>query len=426
MRETFRSGALFFEAKKMMPGGVSGQAQGFDPYPIYIRSGKGAIITDVDGNDYIDYCMAFGPLILGHARQEVIDALKMQLDRGTLFGTPIDKEVEMARLITKHYPGMEMMRFMGSSSEASRHAIRVARSYTARKKIIKIEGAFHAAQDPVLVGSGPVTTTHSVTDPHGLSEEFSSNTLLVPFNDPKAIERSLLENQGQVAAVILEPVIGTAGLILPDEGYLQDLRDLTSRHDVLLIFDEVNTGFRLSMGGAQQYYGVRPDITVLGKIAGGGLPIGIYGANREIMSDPSWTDEVLQAGTGSGNPLSLTAGIETIRVLGREGHDDLARKGEHIRQGLSSIVNEMHQGFQVVNLGSMFQLLLTDCAVRNYEDAKRCDSILFMDLFHKLLEKGIYLPPSQYETNFLSTAHSYAQIDRTVDAFAEALSEVLE
>ena len=421
MRETLRSGALFFEAKKMMPGGISGQGQAFDPYPIYIRSGKGAIITDVDGNDYIDYCMAFGPLILGHARQEVIDSLKMQLDRGTLFGTPIDKEVEMARLITKHYPGMEMMRFMGSSSEASRHAIRVARSYTARRKIIKIEGAFHA-QDPVLVGSGPVP---NVADPLDFPEELSSNTLLVPFNDPKAIERSLLENQGQVAAVMLEPVIGTAGLILPDEGYLQELRDLTSRHDALLIFDEVNTGFRLSMGGAQQYYGVRPDMTVLGKIAGGGLPIGICGAGREIMSDPSSTGE-FKAGTGPGNPLSLTAGIETIRVLGREGHDELARKGELIRQGLSSIVNEMHQGFQVVNLGSMFQLLLSDRSVRNYGDAKRCDSILFMDLFHRLLEKGIYLPPSQYETNFLSTAHSYAQIDRTVDAFAEALSEVLE
>ncbi len=426
MRETFRSGALFFEAKKMLPGGVSSPVHAFDPYPIYIRSGKGAIITDVDGNDYIDYCMAHGPLILGHARKEVMEALRMQLDRGTLFGAPSDIEVEMARLIAKHYPSMEMMRFMGSGTEASMHAIRVARRHTGRKMLIKVEGAFHGAHDPVLMKSGTSATTHGVPDPRGIPEEDTANTLPVPYNDLQAIEGSFLKNQGQVAAVILEPVIGNAGPILPDEGYLQGLRELTTRHNALLIFDEVMTGFRLAMGGAQQYYGVRPDMTVLGKIAGGGLPIGIYGASREIMSDASPIGDDYRAGTFSANPLSLTAGIETIRVLGREGHDELARKGEHVRQGLSSIVNEMHQGFQVVSLGSMFQLFLTDCAVRNYEDAKRCDSILFMDLFHKLLEKGIYLPPSQYATNFLSTAHSYAQIDRTVDAFAEALSEVLE
>ncbi len=426
MRDTFRSGALFFEAKKMLPGGVSSPSQAFDPYPIYIRSGKGAIMTDVDGNDYIDYCMAHGSLVLGHARKEVMDALRMQLDRGTLFGTPMDIEVEMARLIAKHYPDMEMMRFMSNGTEASMNAVRVARAHTGRNLVIKIVGVFHGSHDPALVKSGSGATTHGVPDSLNIPEEVTSNTLLVPYNDLKAIERSFLMNQGQVAAVLLEPVIGNAGPILPDEGYLQGLRELTTRHDALLIFDEVMTGFRLAMGGAQEYYGVRPDMTVLGKIAGGGLPIGIYGASREIMSELSPIGEVYQAGTFSSNPLSLTAGIETIRVLGREGHDELARKGEHIRQGLSSIVNEMHQGFQVVSLGSMFQLFLTDCSVRNYEDAKRCDSILFMDLFHKLLEKGIYLPPSQYETNFLSTAHSYAQIDRTVDAFAEALSEVLE
>jgi glutamate-1-semialdehyde 2,1-aminomutase len=425
VRETVRSGALYFEAKKMLPGGVSSPVRAFDPYPIYVRSGKGAVITDVDGNDYIDYCMAFGPLILGHARPEVMDALRSQLDRGTLYGAPIEKEVEMARLITKHYPSMEMMRFVSSGTEATMHAIRVARGHTGRKKFVKIEGAFHGAHDSVLVKAGSGATTHSAPDSLGIPEEVTANTLLAPFNDLKAIERLFLENHGQVAAVILEPVIGNAGPILPDVGYLHGLRELTARHDVLLIFDEVITGFRLAMGGAQQYYGVRPDMTVLGKIAGGGLPIGIFGASREIMSNVSPIGKVYQAGTFSGNPLSLTAGIETIRLLGREGHHELTRKGERMRQGLVSIVNEFHRGFQVVGLGSMFQLFMTDCAVRNYADAKRCDSILFMDLFHKLLERGIYLPPSQYETNFLSTAHSDAQIDRTLDAFAEAFSEVL-
>jgi glutamate-1-semialdehyde 2,1-aminomutase len=426
MRETVRSGALFFEAKKMLPGGVSSPVRAFEPYPIYVRSGKGATITDVDGNEYIDYCMGFGPLILGHARPEVVDALKVQLERGTLYGAPIEKEVEMARLISRLYPSMEMMRFVSSGTEATMHAIRVARGHTGRKRFVKIEGAFHGAHDSVLVKAGSGATTHSAPDSLGIPEEVTVNTLLAPYNDLDAIERLLIDNKGQMAAVILEPVIGNAGPILPEEGYLQGLRELTLKHDVLLIFDEVITGFRLAIGGAQQYYEVRPDMTVLGKIAGGGLPIGVFGASREIMSSVSPVGKVYQAGTFSGNPVSLTAGLETIRILEREGHDGLDQQGERMRKGLESIVNEMHSPFQVAGVGSMFQLFLTNCAVRNYADAKRCDSIMFMEIFHKMLEKGIYLPPSQYETNFLSTAHTPDQVDRTVDAFAESLSEVLE
>jgi glutamate-1-semialdehyde 2,1-aminomutase len=426
MRETVRSGALFFEAKKMLPGGVSSPVRAFEPYPIYVRSGKGATITDVDGNEYIDYCMGFGPLILGHARPEVVDALKVQLERGTLYGAPIEKEVEMARLISRLYPSMEMMRFVSSGTEATMHAIRVARGHTGRKRFVKIEGAFHGAHDSVLVKAGSGATTHSAPDSLGIPEEVTVNTLLAPYNDLDAIERLLIDNKGQMAAVILEPVIGNAGPILPEEGYLQGLRELTLKHDVLLIFDEVITGFRLAIGGAQQYYEVRPDMTVLGKIAGGGLPIGVFGASREIMSSVSPVGKVYQAGTFSGNPVSLTAGLETIRILEREGHEGLDQQGERMRKGLESIVNEMHSPFQVAGVGSMFQLFLTNCAVRNYADAKRCDSIMFMEIFHKMLEKGIYLPPSQYETNFLSTAHTPDQVDRTVDAFAESLSEVLE
>jgi glutamate-1-semialdehyde 2,1-aminomutase len=424
MKETIRSGALYYEAKKLLPGGVSSPVRAFDPYPLYISKGSGAYLTDVDGNDYIDYCMGFGPLILGHARPEVMDAVRQQLQLGTLYGAPIEKEIEMAKLIRRHYPSMEMMRFVNSGTEATMHAIRVARGYTGRKKFVKMEGAFHGAHDSVLVKAGSGATTHAAPNSLGIPEEVTANTLLVPYNDLDAMEKTLRDNEGQVAAVILEPVIGNAGPILPDEGYLQALREMTIRHDVLLIFDEVITGFRLAMGGAQQYFGVRPDMTVLGKIAGGGLPIGIFGASEEIMSMVSPVGKVYQAGTFSGNPLSLTAGLATIRQLEKEGHEGMEHQCERMRDGLRSIVNEMHRGFQIVGIGSMFQLFITDCQVNDYTDAMRCDSIAFTQLFHKMLEQGVYLPPSQYETNFLSTAHTAQVVDRTLDAFSAALYEV--
>ncbi|QLH74300.1 MAG: glutamate-1-semialdehyde 2,1-aminomutase [Methanomassiliicoccales archaeon] len=418
------SAALYSEAKRYLPGGVSSPVRAYGPYPLYIKAGKGPMIYDVDGNEYIDYCMGFGPLILGHARKEVVDALRAQLDLGTLYGAPVEKELHMARLLHRHYPSMEMMRFVSSGTEATMHAIRLARGHTGRKKLIKVEGAFHGAHDPVLVRAGSGATTHCAPDSLGIPDEVTRNTLLVPYNDIRAVRRTLLENKGEVAAMILEPVIGNAGPILPKDGYLQELRELTSQHDVLLIFDEVITGFRLAMGGAQQYFNVRPDITVLGKIAGGGLPFGAFGASSEIMSSVSPLGKVYQAGTFSGNPLSLTAGIETISVLEKEGHDGLSHQGERMRNGLRSILDELHLGFQVVGIGSMFQIFFTEQEVNDYADAKRCDPSLFKKMFDHLLEKGIYLPPSQYETNFLSTAHTAEVIDRTLDGFAEALSEV--
>ncbi|MFA5311793.1 MAG: glutamate-1-semialdehyde 2,1-aminomutase [Methanomassiliicoccales archaeon] len=421
---SIRSGALYFEAKKYLPGGVSSPVRAYEPYPRYIQAGKGAIIYDADGNEYIDYCLGFGPLILGHARREVVEALKAQVELGTLFGAPVEKELQMAKLINRYYPSMEMMRFVSTGTEATMHAIRVARGHTGRNKFVKIEGAFHGAHDSVLVKAGSGATTHSAPNSLGIPEEVTKNTLLAPFNDLEAVKSAFLGNKGEVAAIILEPVMGNTGPILPDDGYLQGLRELTREHDVLLIFDEVITGFRLAMGGAQQFYKVVPDMTVLGKIAGGGLPFGAFGASKEIMSNVSPLGKVYQAGTFSGNPLSLTAGIETISTLEKEGHDGLNRQGERMRKGLESIVNEMHLGYQIAGIGPMFQLFLTDCTVHDHADAKRCDSILFMDLFERLLEKGVYLPPSQYETNFLSTAHDERTVDRTLDRFAEALSEV--
>jgi glutamate-1-semialdehyde 2,1-aminomutase len=343
---------------------------------------------------------------------------------GTLYGAPIEMEVDYAKLINQYYPSMEMMRFVNSGTEATMHAIRLARGCTGRKKIIKVEGAFHGSHDAVLVKAGSGATTHSAPDSAGVPEEVTRNTLIVPYNDPESIVRTIRENKGAVAAMILEPVIGNAGPILPQEGYLRHLREITTDNDVLLIFDEVITGFRLAMGGAQEYYNVKPDITTLGKIAGGGMPIGIYGASEDMMKRISPSGNVYQAGTFSGNPMSLAAGMETVKQLAIIGHESLNANGERMRQGLEAILNEFHVRYRVVGIGSMFQVFFTTGEVNDYQDAKRSDTALFMKVFHKLLENGIYLPPSQFETNFLSTAHTEAEVDDTVSAFAMSLGEV--
>ncbi len=423
MNERKNSKVLFEQAKQLIPGGVSSPVRAFQPYPCYIRSGKGSRITDVDDNEYIDYCMGYGPLILGHANPKVVAAVKSQADLGTLYGAPIELEVEYARLINHHFPSMGMMRFVNSGTEATMHAIRLARGYTGRKKIIKVEGAFHGSHDAVLVKAGSGATTHSAPDSAGVPEEVTRNTLIVPYNDPDAIVRSIRENKDEVAALILEPVIFNAGPILPKEGYLRELREIATAEDVLLMFDEVITGFRLAMGGAQEHYRVRPDITTLGKIAGGGMPIGVYGASEEIMRKVSPSGNVYQAGTFSGNPMSLTAGIETVKQLKAIGHEALNDNGERMRLGLEGILNEFHVRYRVAGIGSMFQVFFTPGEVNNYQDAKRSDTVLFMKVFHRLLDNGIYLPPSQYETNFLSTEHTAAEVDDTVNAFAMALGE---
>jgi glutamate-1-semialdehyde 2,1-aminomutase len=424
MHERTRSKELFEQAKKLMPGGVSSPVRAFQPYPCYIRSGKGSRITDVDGNEYIDYCMAYGPLVLGHAEPSVVGAIQAQAELGTLYGAPIEMEIDYARLINHYYPSMEMMRFVSSGTEATMHAIRLARGYTGRKKIIKVEGAFHGSHDAVLVKAGSGATTHSAPDSAGVPEEVTRNTLIVPYNDPEAILRSIRENKGEVAAMILEPVIGNAGPILPKDGYLERLREIATAEDVLLIFDEVITGFRLAMGGAQEHYGVRPDITTLGKIAGGGLPIGVFGASEDIMKRISPSGNVYQAGTFSGNPMSLAAGMAAVKQLAAVGHDTLNANGERMRKGLEAILNEFHVRYRVSGIGSMFQVFFTSGEVNDFQDAKRSDTVLFMKVFHKLLENGTYLPPSQFETNFLSTAHTEADVDETVNAFAMSLGEV--
>lgn len=379
---------------------------------------------DVDGNELIDYCMGFGPHILGHGHPAVVKAVQQQAELGTLYGAPTELELQMAETVSRHFPSMEMMRFVGSGTEATMHAIRLARGYTGRKLIVKMEGGFHGAHDSVLVKAGSGATTHSAPDSAGVPEESASNTLLAPYNDIEAIESLLSSNMGRVAAIIVEPVLGNIGPILPGEGYLERLREITERAGTLLIFDEVITGFRLAMGGAQARFGVRPDITTLGKVLGGGLPIGAFGARAEIMEKISPLGPVYQAGTFSGNPLSMAAGLAALKELESAGHEGLERKGREIRSQLSELLHERHLPYQVAGIGSMFQIFMTDRPVRNNRDAMSADAKTFMRLFHALLERGVYIPPSQYETCFLSMAHSDGDIRRTVNAYDGALEAI--
>lgn len=415
---------LYKEASALLPGGVSSPVRAFKPYPLYIDSAEGSKIRDADGNEYIDYCLGFGPLILGHAPKAVVNAVNEQTKKGTLYGAPSELEIDFAKLVSKHFPSIEMLRPVSSGTEATMHAIRLARGYTGRKKIIKMEGGFHGAHDAVLVKAGSGALTHSVPNSAGIPEESTRNTILVPYNDLTAVEEAFKANPGEIAAVITEPVMGNCGPVPPHDGYLAGLREITQHQDSLLIFDEVITGFRLALGGAQEYYNVKPDITTLGKVAGGGLPIGVFGASSDIMSQISPIGPVYQAGTYAGNPVSMSAGIAAIQELEKLDYGKLNRAGEDMRKRLHEVASEAKIPHTVQGVGSLFQIFLTPNQVSNYADALTCDSAGFMRIFHSLLEKGVYVPPSQYETCFISAAHSSNDIVHTTDAFANALNEV--
>ncbi|MCE5296636.1 MAG: aminotransferase class III-fold pyridoxal phosphate-dependent enzyme [Euryarchaeota archaeon] len=387
-----RSGALHFEAKRYLPDGVSMPSWSFEPYPNYIQAGRGPYVTDVDGNDLIDYRMGSGALILGHARREVTEAVKQQLELGAVFDAPTEKELKMAKLIGRSFPSMEMMRFCGSEAEAKVRGVRVAQSYTGRKKVMSIGGA--------------------------LPSDMSS-TVPVPFNDLDTADDLMRQDEGGFAAVALEPLATINGLSLPAEGYLQGIRDIATDHGALLMFDETTTGFRLAKGGAQQFYRVVPDITVLGRTAGGGLPFGAFGASREVMTTRHAGRRSCDA--FAGNPLSLAAGIETLRIIGKEGHDDTNARGEELRKGIESVINELHLGFHFVGEGSMFQLFLANRSFSAEIDAGNCDLDRYAELSSMLMNKGVCLTSSQFGTNFLSTSHDRSVIERTVDIFTEAL-----
>jgi len=400
-----------------MPGGVSSPVRAIRPYPFYTAHAAGSHIRTVDGMDLIDCCGAYGPLILGHAHPAIRKSIEDQLERGWLYGTPVPLEPEFARLITSDHPGMDMVRFVSSGSEATMAAIRLARGFTGKQDIVKIEGGFHGAHDGVLIKAGSGATTLGIPDSAGVLPDVAAHTRQVPYNDAEALE-SLLSKNSDTAALIIEPVLGNIGPVLPEKNYLKEIRSITKAHDVLLIFDEVITGYRIGIGGAQKHFGVRPDITTLGKIIGGGLPIGAFGGRREIMEMIAPAGPVYQAGTFSGNPLSLSAGFATLSFLqeNRSIYRDLKKKTDVIHESIPAAAPG-----SFVSLGSMFKYFFRAAAPRNYREVKECDTEAFRRFWTGMLEQGIFLPPSQFETNFLSSAHTDDDTGRIAAAYKSCI-----
>ncbi|MBN1134417.1 MAG: glutamate-1-semialdehyde 2,1-aminomutase [Methanosarcinaceae archaeon] len=416
-----KSEKLYERAKTLLPGGVSSPVRAIEPYPFYTASASGSMITDVDGNEYIDYCMAYGPKILGHAHPRIKAAIMEQLEKGWLYGTPTELEVNLAGKIAGFYPSIDMLRFVSTGTEATMSALRLARGFTGKNKFIKIEGGFHGAHEAVLVKAGSGATTLGKPDSLGIPRDFTKYTLQVPFNDIEAMTSLIESNSDELAAVIMEPVMGNIGPILPEGNYLKEVRKVTQENDVLLIFDEVITGFRLAMGGAQEFFGVTPDMTTLGKIIGGGMPIGVFGGRREIIEMIAPSGGVYQAGTFSGNPASAAAGIAVLDVLKKENvHRTLNAKGDEVRARLSDLVSDMALDYNVCGIASMFKIFFGD-APSNYQEVLKCDKEGYFEFFHRMLKSGVFLPPSQFETNFLSFAHSDSDIDRTLEAYGANL-----
>lgn len=414
-----KSEELFTDAKNYLPGGVDSPVRAFKPYPFFALRGEGSRIFDVDGNSYIDYCLAYGPLVLGHAYPTVVNTVKEQLFNGSAYGVPTENEIKLAKEVIKRIPCAEMVRFVNSGTEATMSAIRLARAVTGKKKIVKFEGAYHGAHDYVLVKSG--SGAIGLPDSPGVPEETTKNTILIPFNNEEAIT-DLFEREGEnLAAIILEPVMGNVGCIPPKKGYLEFLRKITIENDVMLIFDEVITGFRISEGGAQEYFGVTPDLVTLGKILGGGFPMGALAGKKEFMERIAPSGDVYQAGTFNGNPISIIAGLETLKNLDKKFYQDSETKGLKMRRGLQDILHDASLEYQVAGLSSMFQLYFTSNEVWDYAQAKTADTNKFARYFHSLLSNDVFVMPSQFECCFISKVHSSHDIEITLEAMAEAI-----
>ncbi|WP_286009384.1 glutamate-1-semialdehyde 2,1-aminomutase [Methanobrevibacter woesei] len=415
---------LFEESKKIIPGGVSSPVRAFKPYPFFVAKGEGSHIYDVDGNSYVDHCLAYGPLILGHADKTVVSDLTNQLTMGTAYGAPTENEIKLSREVINRIPSAEMVRFTNSGTEATMSAIRIARGFTKRDKIVKFEGAYHGAHDYCLVkgGSGAACLPDSL----GIPLDTTKNTLTVPFNDEEALTE-LIEKEGEnIACIIMEVVMGNIGCVEPKDGYLEFLRKITEENGIVLIFDEVITGFRLATGGAQEYYGVTPDMTTLGKIVGGGLPMGAFCGKKEIMELVAPNGPVYQAGTFSGNPISVQAGLSTLKQLNKDFYTSLNKKGEFLRSNIHDIVDELSLDISPVGLGSMFQIYFNPNEVTNYAEAQESDSERFLVYFRQLLKEGVFIPPSQFECNFISSAHEMEDLEKTANAIRESLKVAFE
>jgi glutamate-1-semialdehyde 2,1-aminomutase len=400
---------LFERANRFIPGGVNSPVRAFKAVggdPIFIKSAKGAYLFDEDGNKYIELINSWGPMILGHAHQEIEEALRSALSASFSFGAPTRKEVEMAELIASMVPSIEKVRMVNSGTEATMSAVRLARGFTGRDKIIKFEGCYHGHGDSFLIAAGSGVATMGSPDSPGVTQGVANDTLTAPFNDLIAVQQLVDNNKGKIAAIILEPVVGNMGCVLPKDGYLQGLRKICDDNGIILIFDEVMTGFRLSKGGAQELFGVTPDLTTLGKIIGGGMPVGAYGGRADIMDFVSPAGPVYQAGTLSGNPIAMTAGLTMLHYLNKhpEVYTDLDRITTKICTGIANNLKELGLDYTINRIGSMFSLFFTSATVTNFEEAKTSDTKLFGKYFNGMLEKGIYLAPAQYETLFISTA----------------------
>jgi glutamate-1-semialdehyde 2,1-aminomutase len=417
--------SLFERAKRVSPGGVNSPVRAFDPYPFFVKRANGSKLFDVDGKCYIDYCNAYGALLFGHAYPEMVDAVNAQLVNGTLYGAPAEQEVVFAELIRQVSPCMEMMRLVSTGTEATMHAVRVARGYTGRKKIIKFDGCFHGSHDNVLVKAGSGAATFGVPNSLGIPDETTKNTIVLPYNDVAAVEEVLKREGDDVAAIIVEPVLANVGLILPKNDYLVNLRKLTTQYGVVLIFDEIITGFRLALGGAQEYFNVKPDMVTLGKVLGGGFPMAAFGGKTEIMQKISPIGGVYQAGTFSGNPVSVTAGCIVLNVLKQKKNEiypQLAKVALELGKALADLSENYKLSTKVYSIASLYQVFFTEQSVFDYVCAKSSNVRMFNAYFSELLKQGVFIPPSQFETCFVSTAHLVEDVNCTIEAFDRALA----
>ncbi len=417
---------LFNHAQLLIPGGVNSPVRAFRSVggtPLFIQRGRGAQIWDADGNVYVDYVGSWGPLIAGHAHPEVIKAVQQVAERGLSFGAPTEAELDMASLLVKLLPSLEMVRLVSSGTEATMSAIRVARGYTGRSKIVKFEGCYHGHADALLVKAGSGALTFGQPSSAGVPPETAAHTLVLDFNDEATLAAAFAREGDEIAAVIVEPVMGNANLIAPKPGFLQLLRALCSQHGALLIFDEVMTGFRVALGGAQALYGIQPDITTLGKVIGGGMPLGAFGGRRDIMQCVAPLGPVYQAGTLSGNPVAVAAGLATLRLVQTPGfYDKLSATALALCQGLSAAAAAHQIAFCAQHVGGMFGLYFRASAPQTYAEVMTCDKQRFNQFFHSMLAQGVYLAPSAYEAGFVSSAHTTADISKTVAAADKAFA----